>query len=190
MNPIAIITAAVMAIVGQPAPDISVKDVKGKEVSLASFKGKTVVLEWTNFGCPFVRKHYDSGNMQKLQETYTGKDVIWLTVSSSAKGTSSYVAPDALAAAAEKEKTEASHVLVDDDGKLGKAFGAKVTPHMFIINKAGMVVYDGAIDSKKTTDTADVKTATPLFENALKATIEGKEVEMSKNEPYGCGVKY
>lgn len=185
MNPIAILAAAAFAIVGQPAPDLTVKDTKGAEVKLADFKGKTVVLEWTNFGCPFVKKHYDGGNMQKLQETYAGKDVVWLTVASGKSGAAATLAGDAA-----KAGNKAAHILVDADGKLGKAFGAKVTPHLFIVNKDGKVVYDGAIDDKKSTDKADIATATPTLANALDAVLDGKEPEKATTEPYGCGVKY
>ncbi|MES2996717.1 MAG: redoxin family protein [Verrucomicrobiota bacterium] len=183
------IAAAAFA-TAKPAPDFSVRNTAGETVSLADLKGKTVVLEWVNFDCPFVKKHYESGNMAKLQEKYTGKGVVWLTVSSAAEKGKNHVAPDALAARAKKEGNKATHILVDGDGKMGKAYDAKVTPHMFVIDSKGELAYDGAIDSKATPDAADVATADPLFANALDAVLAGKEVVNAKNKPYGCGVKY
>ena len=176
--------------IGKPAPAFTVKDAKGATVSLEAQKGKVVVLEWVNFDCPFVKKHYDSKNMQKLQATYTGKDVVWVTVSSSASGKEGYLEPSKLGEAADAKGSKASHVIADGDGKIGKAYAAKTTPHMFIINKEGTLVYDGAIDSKATTEPADVDSADKLFANALDATLAGKTVVNAKNQPYGCGVKY
>jgi hypothetical protein len=176
--------------IGQAAPDFSAKNVKGEEVSLSGLKGAVVVLEWVNFDCPFVKKYYASGNLPKLQESYTGKDVIWLTISSAAEGRPAYMEPAKLAERAEKEGNKASHVLVDGTSVVGKAYDAKVTPHLYIINKEGVLVYNGAIDSKPTTDAADVETADKLFVNALEAVLAGKEVPNAKNQPYGCGVKY
>lgn len=176
--------------IGKAAPLFSAKDVKGATVSLAEQRGKVVVLEWVNFDCPFVKKHYSSGNMGNLQKEYTGKDVVWLTVNSSREGEQGYLEASKLAERAKDEGNKASHILVDTDGKVGKSYDAKVTPHMFIIDKEGNVVYNGAIDSKATTDNADVATAEKLFVNALDATLAGKEVENAKNQPYGCNVKY
>ncbi len=176
--------------VGKAAPAFSAKDAKGATVSLAELKGKTVVLEWVNFDCPFVKKHYSSNNMQKLQATYTGKDVVWVTISSSASGKEGYLEPSKLGETADSKGSKASHVIADGDGKIGKAYAAKTTPHMFIINKEGTLVYDGAIDSKATTEVADIDSADKLFANALDATLDGKTVVDAKNQPYGCGVKY
>lgn len=177
--------------VGQAAPAFSVQDTAGKTVSLADYKGKTVVLEWVNFGCPFVKKHYGSGNMQKLQETYTGKEVIWLTVSSANKDKADvYVEPSKLSELAKDNGNKATAVLVDGDGKVGKAYDAKVTPHMYIIDKEGKLVYNGAIDSISSTEKGDVEKADKLFANALDNVLAGKPVENAKNQPYGCGVKY
>jgi alkyl hydroperoxide reductase subunit AhpC len=176
--------------INQPAPDFTAKNVKGESVSLAGFKGKVVVLEWVNFGCPFVKKHYSGANLPELQKTYTGKDVVWLSINSSAEGKQGYMAPAKMAEEAAKQGNKASHFILDTDGKVGKAYDAKVTPHMFIIGKDGKLVYDGALDSKASTDAADVATADKLFVNALDATLAGKEVANAKNKPYGCGVKY
>ena len=175
--------------VGKPAPDFKVTNVKGEPVSLADTKGKIVVLEWFNFECPFVKKHY-SGNMQKLQETYTGKDVVWISVNSSAEGNQGFMEGSKLAEAAADKGNKATQILVDSSGEMGKAYDAKTTPHMYIIDKEGTLVYNGAIDSMATTDAADIEKAEPLFANALNAVIEGKTVENATNKPYGCGVKY
>ncbi len=176
--------------IGKAAPPFAAKDLKGAPVSLADLKGKLVVLEWVNFECPFVKKHYSSGNMPKLQADYTAKGVVWLTVNSSAKGKQGYEEPSKMAELATAKGNKASHLIMDTDGMIGKAYDAKVTPHMFIINKEGTLVYNGAIDSKATTDNADVATADKLVANALDAVLAGKEVANAKNQPYGCGVKY
>jgi glutathione peroxidase-family protein len=182
--------AAVLLVIGQPAPDFTAKNVKGESVSLADFKGKTVVLEWVNFGCPFVKKHYASGNMPELQKTYAGKGVVWLTINSSAEGKQGYMEPAKMAEEAAKQGNNATHFIMDTDGKIGKAYDAKVTPHMFIIGPDGKLAYDGAIDSKATTEAADVATADKLFVTALDAVLAGKQAPNTKNKPYGCGVKY
>ena len=180
------LVASHAAEIGKPAPDFSVKNTTGETVDLASLKGKVVVLEWVNYQCPFVSKHYSTGNMPKLQETYTGKDVVWLTVSSAAEGKQGYYDAAKMAEVAKEQKNKATHTLMDTDGKMGKAFDAKVTPHMFIINKDGVLVYDGAIDS----DPKDPSSADKLFAKALDAVLAGSPVENAKNKPYGCGVKY
>ena len=184
------LVAATAAEIGQSAPAFDAKDLNGKSVSLAELNGKVVVFEWVNFGCPFVKKHYGSGNMQKLQTDYTSKGVVWITVNSSAKGKEGYQDTAKMAEVAKENGDKSTHFILDPDGKIGKAFGAKVTPHMFIVNKEGKLVYSGAIDSKATTDQADVASADKLFANALDAVLAGKEVVNAKNQPYGCGVKY
>lgn len=181
------LVSASAAEIGQAAPAFNATDIKGKEVSLSELKGKTVVLEWVNFDCPFVKKHYGSGNMQKLQADAASKEVVWITVSTGAKA---YMEPSKMAELTSENGVKSTHFVMDKDGTIGKAYGAKVTPHMFIINKEGVLVYDGAIDSKATTDEADISTANKLFANALEAVLAGKEVENAKNQPYGCGVKY
>lgn len=176
--------------VNQPAPDFSATDSTGKTVKLSDYKGKYVVLEWLNHGCPFVRKHYDAGNMQKLQETYTGKGVVWLSIVSSAPGKEGHVTP----AEAEKERAEnkskATAILLDPEGKVGRLYGAKTTPHMFVINPAGNVVYMGAIDSKSSTDSADIPSSTNYVAAALDAAMAGQPVKTAETKPYGCSVKY
>jgi len=176
--------------VGEAAPSFSAETLKGESISLSDLKGKVLVLEWVNFECPFVKKHYASGNLPELQETYAGKDVVWITVNSSAKGQQGHMEKSAMTERADKEGNKAKHFIMDTDGTIGKAYGAKVTPHMFIINKEGTLVYSGAIDSMPTTSQDDVKKADKLFAKALDATLEGKEISNAKNEPYGCGVKY
>jgi len=170
---------------GEAAPAFTVKNVKGEEVSLADHKDKVVVLEWLNHDCPYVKKHYGSGNLPKLQESYTAKDVVWISINSNAG-----VDPAALAERSGKEGSKASQVVVDPDGKVGKAYGALTTPQMIVIGKDGKVAYNGAIDSINSTDAADVEKADKHFVVALDAVLEGKTVELAKTKPYGCGVKY
>lgn len=186
---LALVTATA-AEIGQPAPAFSAKDLKGKEVSLSDLKGKTVVLEWVNFSCPFVKKHYGSGNMQKLQSHAASKEVVWITVNSSAEGKQGYLEASKMGELATEQGVKSAHFVMDTDGTIGKAYDAKVTPQMVIINKDGVLAYDGAIDSNPSTDQADVATADKLFANALEAVLAGSEVENGKNKPYGCGVKY
>jgi alkyl hydroperoxide reductase subunit AhpC len=175
---------------GDAAPAFAVKNVKGEEVTLASQKGKVVVLEWVNYECPYVKKHYGSGNIPKLQEKYTGKDVVWITVNSSAEGAQGYLAAADLAERSKKEGNKASQIVLDTDGTVGKAYGAKTTPHLFVIDKEGKVAYNGAIDSKNTTDVADIESADSYISAALDAVLAGKTVDKGKTAPYGCGVKY
>ena len=176
--------------VGKAAPDFTAKDAKGAEVSLASLKGKIVVLEWNNPGCPFVVKHYESKNMQKLQEAYTGKGVVWITINSASKASGSFVDDAAFIKIAEENGSKASHLIADEAGTIGKAYAAKTTPHMFVIDKEGVLAYNGAIDNKKTTKLEDVAGAENYVAQALDSLIAGKPVATAKTEPYGCGVKY
>jgi peroxiredoxin len=184
------VTSSFAAEVGKAAPAFTAKTAKGTEVSLSDYKDKVVVLEWVNFECPFVKKHYASKNMQNLQAAYTEKGVIWLTVNSSAEGKQGYLEASKLAEKTEAEGSKATEILVDTDGKVGKAYDAKVTPHMMIIAKDGTLAYSGAIDSNSSTKAEDIETADKLFANALDAVLEGKEVPNATNKPYGCGVKY
>lgn len=184
------ITTSLASEVGKAAPAFTATNVKGEEVSLEDFKGKVVVLEWVNFDCPFVKKHYSGKNMQTLQAEYTAKGVVWLTVNSSAEGKQGYHEPAKFAEKVAAEGSKASDVIMDTDGTVGKAYDAKVTPHMMIISKDGVLAYSGAIDSKPTTDAADVESAEKLFANAVDAVLAGEEVVNAMNKPYGCGVKY
>jgi peroxiredoxin len=176
--------------VGSEAPAFTLKDTSGKEHSLSDYKGKFVVLEWFNEGCPFVKKHYTSGNMQKLQQEYTGKDVVWLSINSSAPGNQGHVTPETAPKTIADWKMNATKILLDHDGKVGRMYGAKTTPHMFVIDKAGKLIYQGAIDSKPTANAADVADAENYVKVALDNTMAGKPVENASTKPYGCSVKY
>jgi len=183
--------AAWAVTIGQPAPAFELKDTSGKTVKLADFKGKHVVLEWVNPGCPFVVKHYGSQNMQGLQKAYTAKDVVWLSVNSTAKSAGDYLEPAALNAKLVKEWGAApTAVLMDESGKVGRAYAAKTTPHMYVIDPAGKLVYAGGIDDKRTSNQADVKTANNFVKAALSESMAGKPVSTPTATPYGCSVKY
>jgi peroxiredoxin len=176
--------------VGQAAPEFKVKDTSGKEQSLAAYKGKFVVLEWTNPGCPFVQKHYDTSNMQNTQKAAEAKGAVWLTVSSSAPDQGDYKKPSELAAWLKAKGAAPTATLMDDDGKIGQAYGARTTPHMYVIDPKGNLVYAGAIDSKATARKEDVKGATNYVAVALDEAMAGKPVTKATSEPYGCSIKY
>ena len=182
--------AEAAAIVGQPAPPVELKDSNGKAVKLADFKGKFVVLEWVNFECPFVRKHYGSGNMQKLQKEYTAKEVVWLTICSSAKGKQGYMTATGARDALKERGASPTRFLLDPNGTAGKAYGAKTTPHMFVVDPKGTLLYAGAIDDKPSTNQADVPVAKNYVVAALDAAMAGKPVETASTQSYGCSVKY
>lgn len=188
---LALATAAHAAVeVGQPAPEFTLKDCSGKDVSLADFKGKTVVLEWVNHGCPFVKKHYSGGNMQKLQADATAKGVVWLSICSSAPGKQGHMSAADAAKMCGEVGSKATAYLIDEDGTVGKKYGAKVTPELFIIDAEGKLVYHGGIDDKKSTDPADIAGATNFVAAALADIAAGKPVSNPKTAPYGCSVKY
>ncbi len=176
--------------VGGAAPDFSLTDAKGKAHSLSQYKGKHVVLEWFNPECPFVKKHYGSGNMQKLQQEYTGKGVVWLTIDSNAPGTEGNITPDQAQKIAASWKTHQTALLLDPEGKAGRAYGAKNTPNMVVINPDGKIAYEGAIDSKATPNPADIPNSTNYVKVALDESLAGKPVTTSTTKPYGCSVKY
>jgi peroxiredoxin len=176
--------------VGQPAPDFSLPDTNGQNHRLSQYKGKWVVLEWYNPDCPFVRKHYGSGNMQSLQKEFTAKGVVWLSIDSSAPGQEGNYPADKLNEIASSQGVSRTALLLDPDGKVGHAYGAKTTPDMYIINPEGKLVYEGAIDSKPTTVVADLKTATNYVKVALDSSMTGKSVSQTVTRPYGCSVKY
>lgn len=177
---------------GETAPDFTLSGLnpKMKNISLSDFKGKIIVLEWLNHGCPFVRKHYDSGNMQSLQRKYTGQNVIWLSIISSAPGKQGYV--DDKGALKEKAENKASptDILLDPEGKVGKLYGAKTTPHMYIIDKAGTLVYQGAIDDRADSDKNSIPSAKNYVASALDELILGKKITAHTTKSYGCAVKY
>lgn len=176
--------------IGKPAPEFMADDVNGDHVMLSSLKGKTVVLEWSNPDCPFVHKQYDSGNMQSVQKQATADGVVWVTIVSSAKGKQgNYPAAELKKIYADK-KSSLSNLIIDESGEIGKLYGAKTTPHMFVIDKEGTLVYQGAIDDKSGTDKEEVKTAKNYVLAALADLKAGKPVATSTTNPYGCGVKY
>jgi len=182
--------APAAASIGQPAPAFSARDTAGRNVSLADFKGKTVVLEWVNPGCPYVQKHYRSANMQGTQREAAGKGVVWLAVNSTTREHSDYLAPAALADWMKGQQAATTATLMDESGQLGRAYGARTTPHMYIIDAKGTLVYAGAIDNKPSASTADIAGATNHVKAALAETLAGKPVSVAQTRAYGCSVKY
>jgi peroxiredoxin len=176
--------------VGQPAPDFTLTDTLGRARSLSEFKGKVIVLEWVNPSCPFVIKHYGSGNMQKLQKTYSARGVVWLSINSGAPGKEGSCTPDQACAWVAKEGAAPTALLPDPTGKVGHLYGASNTPHLFIIGQNGNVVYEGAIDSIRSARQDDVPKATNYVAKALDEILAGKSVSKSQTTPYGCSVKY
>ncbi|MCG5055385.1 MAG: redoxin domain-containing protein [Myxococcales bacterium] len=176
--------------VGAKAPAFKIKDTNGKVYALADFKGKTVVLEWFNHGCPFVRKHYESKNMQKLQKRWTDKGVVWLSVNSGARGKEGFEDTKSTNKTAKAVGWAGTALVVDDKGELGKLYGATATPHMFVIDAQGNLVYAGAIDSIASTDEADLAKADNYVDAALTAVTTGEPVKVAQTQAYGCGVKY
>jgi peroxiredoxin len=176
--------------VGSAAPDFSLQDSKGKTQSVSQYKGKYVVLEWFNPDCPFVKKHYGSGNMQKLQEEFTAKGVVWLSIDSSAPGLEGYLTAEQANTRMAEWKTKQTALVFDPDGKAGRTYGAKNTPHMFVINPEGKIVYEGAIDSKPTPNPADIASSTNYVKVALDELLAGKTVSTATTKPYGCSIKY
>jgi peroxiredoxin len=175
---------------GSSAPDFTLPDTTGQTRHLSDYKGKFVVLEWYNPDCPFVGKHYKSGNMQQLQKEYTAKGVVWLTIDSSAPGEQGNYPAEKLNAISTKVGAARTALLLDPEGKTGRLYGAKTTPDMYVIDPKGNLVYRGAIDNKRSTDEADVKPATNYVRQALDAVMGGKPVPTSSTQPYGCTVKY
>jgi len=177
-------------VVGKPAPNFKLADANGKPVSLSDFRGKTVVLEWNNPGCPFVKKHYGSGNMQKTQAAAAKDGVVWLTINSGAPGKQGHMnGAEAKAFLAQSGARPAAYLL-DPSGVAGKAYDARTTPHMYVVNKAGTLVYAGGIDDKPTADPADIKGARNHVLAALSELKAGKPVSVPTSRPYGCSVKY
>lgn len=184
------IYAGETAKVGEKAPDFTLVDTEGVEHELSDYAGKYVVLEWVNYDCPFVKKHYESNNMQNLQRKYTKKGVIWLTICSSAEGKQGNFTAEELKARREKLETAETAYLLDESGEVGLLYGAKVTPDMAVINPDQEVIYLGAIDSKASTDQADIEGAENYVEQALEAAMNGRTVKVKTAKPYGCKVKY
>jgi peroxiredoxin len=181
---------AAEATIGKTAPGFSLTGADGKTHSLADYKGKFVVLEWTNPNCPFVHKFYDSGTMQKLQKEETGKGVVWLRINSSAEGHDGYQTASDLASYVESKHVAATESLMDPTGKVGHTYGARTTPHMFVIDKTGNLIYAGGIDDTPSADASDIKTAKNYVTAALDEAMAGKPVTTPTSQPYGCSVKY
>lgn len=176
--------------IGSPAPDFAVNDAQGKAHKLSDYKGKYVILEWYNKDCPYVRKHYDSKNMQKLQTDMAGKQVVWLTVISSAKGKQGNLAAADAIKNGEKEGMKSAAILLDENGTMGKAYGAKTTPHMYLIDDKGMLRYNGAIDSNDSADQKTIPTAQNYIMAAYNSAVKGEKIAKETTKPYGCSVKF
>jgi len=176
--------------IGEAAPDFTATASNAKTIHLADYRGKYVVLEWHNNGCPYVGKHYRSGNMQRLQKEWTGKGVIWLTILSSAPGKQGYVTASEENDYLTKMQAAPTAALLDPTGEIGHLYDAKTSPQMVVINPEGILIYSGAIDDKPTTDLQDVPTATNYVSLALEESMAGKPVQTSTTRPYGCSVKY
>ncbi|WP_119354833.1 thioredoxin family protein [Azohydromonas sediminis] len=183
-------TAATAATVGQPAPAFTAQDVHGRTVSLADFKGTPVVLEWINPGCPFVRKHYDSANMQATQKDALAKGAVWLAINSTATTSRDHLSPAAMAQWMQQQGAAATATLMDTDGRIGRAYGARVTPHMYVIDAQGTLVYAGAIDSIPSARASDIARATNHVRQALAEVVAGQPVSTPTTQPYGCTIKY
>ncbi|MEO8487950.1 MAG: thioredoxin family protein [Betaproteobacteria bacterium] len=186
----AAVSLATAATPGTAAPDFSVADASGKAVKLSDYRGKFVVLEWTNPDCPFVRKHYGSKNMQDLQKEWGAKDVVWLSVSSTRQGHDEYRDGANMQAWMASQGAAQKAILIDARSEAGRAYAAKTTPHMFVISPEGKVLYNGAIDDKRSSNPADAKTANNYVRAALTEAKAGKPVTVASTSPYGCSVKY
>ncbi len=184
------VQAWAQAAVGAPAPSFTLTDTKGATHALADFAGKPVVLEWTNPECPFVKKHYGAKNMQALQAKYVAQGAVWLSVCSSAPGKQGHYPADEWNRILAEQGSAATALLLDPDGQVGLAYGAKTTPHLFVIDAAGTLVYDGAIDDNPSTDSADIPGARAYVAEALDAVLAGAPVPVAQTKPYGCSVKY
>jgi peroxiredoxin len=185
-----LIASAFAVKTGEPAPGFTSVDSNGKQQSLSTYKGKFVVLEWHNQGCPYTKKHYESGNMQKLQKEWTAKGVVWLTVISSAQGTQGFVTPTQENEYLKTMNAVPTAVLMDPGGTLGHLYGAKTTPQMFIIDPSGTLIYNGAIDDHPTSDKSDIPNSKNYVTAALTEATSGKPVTEAVTRPYGCSVKY
>ena len=176
--------------VGQPAPDFTLRDASGKPVKLSDFRGKHVVLEWINPGCPYVKKHYNSGNMAATQKEAVDKGVVWLAINSTEKSSWDYMEPAKLVAWQQERKARPSVVLMDEEGTAGKAYGARTTPHMYIVDPQGRLIYAGGIDNVPSSDPEDIKKAVNYVRQGLNEALAGKPLSASTTRPYGCSIKY
>ena len=177
------------ASVGQAAPDFILNDTQGKPVKLSSFKGKPVVLEWNNPGCPFVRKHYN-GNMQALQKAFTTQGVVWLAINSTEEDSVDHMGAEQLARWMADKGASPTATLLDPEGRVGRAYGARVTPHMYIVNAQGALAYAGGIDSIPSARMADIEKATNYVRQGLDELLAGKPLSTPTSQPYGCSIKY
>jgi hypothetical protein len=185
-----VLAFAAGAVAAAAAPDFALTDATGKTVKLSDYRGKYVVLEWTNPECPFVRKHYDSGNMQGLQKEWGARDVVWLAVNSTNQSSYEYKSPQQMGEWMRAKDAAPKASLIDGTSATGRAYGAKTTPHMFIVNPDGEVIYRGAIDDRRSTNPADAKSANNYVRAALSEALAGKPVTVASTTPYGCSVKY
>lgn len=187
---LASLTATAAVKVDKTAPNFQLTNSQGEQVSLADFSGKYVVLEWTNHQCPYVKKHYDSDNMQALQRKYTDQDVVWLSIISSAPGKQGHVSPDKAEQLSKSRNAAPSHILFDESGEIGKLYGAKTTPHMYIVDQQGTLRYAGAIDSIKSANPADIAKATNYVDASMASLAKGETIAKKLTPPYGCSIKY
>jgi peroxiredoxin len=176
--------------VGQAAPDFALKDAAGKTVKLSDYRGKYVVLEWTSPGCPYVKKHYDSGNMAATQRDALAKGAVWLSVNSTARSSSEYLEPAKVAAWQQERQAQPTALLVDEDGATGRAYGARTTPHMYIVDPQGRLVYAGGIDSIPSSNPDDIRKAVNYVRQGLGEALAGKPISAASTRPYGCSIKY
>jgi peroxiredoxin len=186
----AVVPAAWAAKVGQPAPEFSAPDLQGKAVKLSDYRGKYVVLEWTNPECPYVQRHYNSGNMPELQKEFGSKDVVWLTVNSTNQSSSEFKTPQQMSKWMGEKGAAPKATLIDKDSKVGKLYDARTTPHMYIIDPQGKLIYAGAIDDKRWASPETTKQAKNHVRTALGEAMAGKPVSVTATSPYGCTVKY
>jgi peroxiredoxin len=176
--------------VGQPAPEIALKDAAGREVKLSEYRGKYVVLEWTNPACPYVRKHYNSGNMAATQQDAAARGVVWLSIHSTAKDSYEYLEPAQVVAWQKERKVQPTALLVDEEGRAGKAYGARTTPHMYIVDPQGRLAYAGGIDSIASSNPDDIAKAVNYVRQGLGEALAGKAISAATTRPYGCSIKY
>ncbi|NIP81849.1 MAG: redoxin domain-containing protein [Gemmatimonadetes bacterium] len=176
--------------IGEPAPVFTLPDTRGETHALARYRGSWVVLEWTNYGCPFVKKHYRTGNIPSQQREWRGQGVVWLSIVSSSPGTQGYYGPAGLDSASVEMGSEATALLMDPEGTVGRAYEARTTPHMFVIDPDGVLVYMGGIDDVPTSRDEDLERATQLVDQALTQATAGNPVSVPTSRPYGCTVKY
>ncbi len=185
-----LLAGAHAATLGQSAPDFTLKDVKGQTVKLSDYRGRHVVLEWNNPGCPFVRKHYDGGHMQALQAEARGKGVVWLAINSTEPTHGDYMSPARLGRWMDEQKANPTATLMDEVGQVGQAYAARVTPHMYIVDPQGKLVYAGGIDSIPSARASDIPAAINYVRTSLAEALAGKPISQASTRPYGCTIKY